>query len=117
MSETSAEPATKIVWFEVPAGDTGRARSFYGDLFGWQFSPMEGPMEYHTSSEAGGAIYPGEGNRGMIVYFGVADIKSALGRVAELGGEAGEAQTIPGIGSYAVCADSEGNAFGLFEAP
>jgi uncharacterized protein len=117
MSETSAEPATRIVWFEVPADDTPRALAFYGDLFGWDFSPMEGPMEYHTSSEAGGAIYPGEGKRGMLVYFGTNDIDAALARVAELGGEAGEAQPIPGIGSYATCADSEGNAFGLFQAP
>jgi uncharacterized protein len=117
MSETSAEPATRIVWFEVPADDTARARAFYGDLFGWQFSPMDGPMEYHTSAEAGGAVYPGDGNRGILLYFGTSDIAAALARVVELGGEAGEAQTIPGIGSYATCADSEGNAFGLFEAP
>jgi uncharacterized protein len=117
MSETGAEPATKIVWFELPADDTVRAQAFYGELFGWQFSPMEGPTEYHTSSEAGGAIYPGEGGRGMVVYFGVADIDAALARIAELGGQAGEAQAMPGIGSYAVCADSEGNTFGLFQAP
>ena len=35
MSDNSA-PATvaKIVWFEVPASDTRRARGFYGKLFG-----------------------------------------------------------------------------------
>ena len=31
----------------------------------------------------------------------------------ELGGEAADAQEIPGVGCYPHCADTEGNAFGL----
>jgi Bleomycin resistance protein-like N-terminal len=43
----------KVVWFEIPAEEAERARSFYGDLFGWSFQPFEGPNEYHlTTREA-----------------------------------------------------------------
>lgn len=58
MTDSAAQATTtgRIVWFEVPAGDTARARSFYGDLFGWQFQPYEGQV-YHMTYEAGGAIF------------------------------------------------------------
>jgi uncharacterized protein len=110
-----AEEAHKIVWFEAPADDTSRALAFYGDLFGWQFELMGGPMEYHLSNAAGGAIYPGNGQRGIVVYFGVVDVDESLARVKDLGGAPGEKQEIPGIGFYAVCSDSEGNSFGLYQ--
>ena len=115
MSETTSETTPKIVWFELPADDTGRAQGFYGDLFGWTFQPLEGPMEYHMTYEGGGAIYPGNGGRGVLVYFGVPDIDASLARVSELGGQIGEVQEMPGVGRYAVCADSEGNPFGLYQ--
>jgi predicted enzyme related to lactoylglutathione lyase len=114
MSETLSETAGKVVWFEVPAGETSRALGFYGDLFGWQFEQMQGPMEYHMSYAGGGAIYPGE-NRGILVYFGTTDIDASLARVGELGGKVGDKQEIPGVGHYAVCTDSEGNQFGLYQ--
>jgi uncharacterized protein len=116
MSETISETSGKIVWFELPAEDTGRAREFYGRLFGWQFQRFEGPVEYHITYEAGGAIMPSQGQKGPVVYFGVADVDAATARVRELGGEAEEGQEIPGVGLYAHCSDTEGNRFGLFQA-
>ena len=37
----------KVVHFEIPADDTGRAKKFYEDVFGWQINkvPMPG-MDY-----------------------------------------------------------------------
>lgn len=106
---------SKIVWFELPAEDTQRAQDFYGELFGWQFEDFEGPSEYHMTSEAGGAIYPANGENGPVVYFGVDDIDAASTRVRELGGKAEEKHEIPGIGVYAHCTDTEGNAFSLYQ--
>jgi uncharacterized protein len=113
MSDAAATVA-KIVWFEVPAADTERARSFYGDLFGWQFQPFDG-QDYHMSYEAGGAIFGSPEQNGPMVFFGVPDIEAATARVGELGGEGGEKQEIPGIGYYAHCKDSEGNPIGLYQ--
>jgi len=104
-----------VVWFEVPAQETARARSFYGRLLGWQFEPFEGNPEYHVAGEAGGAVHAGEGGAGLLVYFGVDDLAAAVAQVRELGGRADDAQPIPGVGTYARCTDTEGNAFGLYQ--
>jgi uncharacterized protein len=115
MSETVTETTGKIVWFELPAEDTSRAKEFYARLFGWQFQPFEG-QDYHMTYEAGGAIYAAPGQKGPTIYFGVAAIEAAIARVRELGGEAGDKQEIPGVGLYANCTDSEGNPFGLYQS-
>ena len=85
--------AGQMVHLEIPAGDTAKAREFWGGLFGWQFQAFEGaPSEYLTtrfSETTGGAIYEAEGDkRGPRVYFDVDDINSGvalLGLTATLG--------------------------------
>ncbi len=114
MSNTATETTGKIVWFEAPATDTQRARSFYAALFGWEFEAF-GDIDYHLTYAGGGAIQGASDERGILVYFGVADVDAAAARVRELGGEAGEPAPIPGVGGYAICVDSEGNRFGLYE--
>ena len=115
MSETINETAGKVVWFELPAEDTGRARGLYGELFGWQFEPFEGPNEYHMTYEGGAAIYPADEQKGPLVHFGAGDIDASVARVRELGGGASESQDIPGVGRYSQCTDTEGNPFGHYE--
>ena len=112
--------AGQMVHVEIPAGDTEKARAFWGGMFGWQFQPYaDSPGEYHMtrfSDTQGGAIMGAEGDgRGPRVYFDTDDIKAHNARVAELGGEAGEAMPVPGMGWFSVCKDSEGNEFGLWQ--
>ena len=115
MSETAADATVgKIAWFEVPASDSERARSFYRDLLGWQFEGYDG-QDYHLSYGAGGAITGSEEVGSPLVFFGVDDIAAAITRVEELGGTGGERQEIAGIGYYAHCQDSEGNRIGLYQ--
>lgn len=114
MTDNATSTTGKIVWFELPASDTQRARSFYGELFGWQFQPFEG-QDYHMTYEAGGAIFAAPSQNGPIVYFGVDDVDEAAARVKELGGTGGEKQEIPGVGYYAICTDPEGNSIGVYE--
>ncbi len=111
----ATETAGKIVWFELPAADTKRATEFYGRLLGWQFQPFGG-QDYHTTYEAGGAIYNAPGQKGLLAYFGVDEIESAIARVRELGGEAGEPEQA-GVGRFAICKDDQGSRFGLHEPP
>jgi predicted enzyme related to lactoylglutathione lyase len=106
--------SSSVVWFELPAADTQRAREFYGRLLGWTFEPF-GSDDYHMASEAGGAIYSAPGEKGLLAYFGVNDIDAAVARVRELGGKAGTTEELPGIGRYAHCTDSEGNPFALHQ--
>ena len=112
--------AGQMVHLEIPAGDTAKAREFWGGLFGWQWQAFEGsPTEYHMtrfSDTQGGAIMGAdEGKRGARVYFDVDDINTANSRVGELGGQAGEALPVPGMGWFSVCKDTEGNEFGLWQ--
>jgi predicted enzyme related to lactoylglutathione lyase len=112
--------AGEMVHLEIPAGDTAKAREFWGGLFGWEFQEFEGsPTEYHMtrfSESTGGAIYGADGDkRGARVYFDVDDINAGRARVGELGGEAGDAMPVPGMGWFALCTDSEGNEFGLWQ--
>jgi hypothetical protein len=113
--------AGKLVHFEIPAQDTGRARQFWGGVFGWKFGDSAMPdMEYfmvQTSSDQGGAVYPQqEGERGPIVYFETDDIDKSIAKARELGGQADDKQPIPHVGWFARCVDTEGNAFSLFQS-
>jgi predicted enzyme related to lactoylglutathione lyase len=115
MTDGATQATTgKIVWFEIPARDTARARGFYGELFGWQFQPYDG-QDYHSTYEAGGAIFAAPEQNRPMVFFGVEDLDAAIARVRELGGEAGEKQEIPNIGFYVHAADTEGNPIGLYQ--
>jgi predicted enzyme related to lactoylglutathione lyase len=50
-----------IVWFEIPADDTGRVRKFYSELFGWKFDQMPGPMDYWHADTGGPDASPDGG--------------------------------------------------------
>jgi uncharacterized protein len=110
---------SKIVHFEIPADDTGRATQFWGSLFGVEFQTYEGPVEYHmfqNDDQSGGAVYPRqEGEEGLITYFAVDDIDAARDKVQELGGTAEDKAPVPGMGWYARAQDTEGNSFSLWQ--
>ena len=109
----------QIVHLEIPADDTGKAREFWGALFGWQFEAYPGPSEYHMTritDETGAAISDADpGKRGTRVFFDVDDVNAGAARVTELGGQAGEAMPVPGMGWFAGCKDAVGNDFGLWQ--
>jgi predicted enzyme related to lactoylglutathione lyase len=109
----------QVVHLEIPADDTAKALAFWGSLFGWQFEAFPGPFEYHMTrigDQTGGAITNMEpGKRGTRVYFDVDEINAGAARVRELGGEATEPGSVPGMGWFAVCKDNEGNEFGLWQ--
>ena len=112
--------AGQMVHYEIPAGNTAKAKEFWGGLFGWQFQEFPGsPTEYHMaqfSESTGGAIYGADGDqRGTRTYFDVDDINAGRARVSELGGDAGDAMPVPSMGWFAICKDNQGNEFGLWQ--
>ena len=111
--------AGALVHFELPSQDTGRAKEFWGGVFGWSFNDPGMPgVEYwmtRTGEGQGGAILPADGERGIVVYFDSDDINASVASVRELGGSAEDATPIPGVGWFARCSDTEGNAFRLFQ--
>jgi predicted enzyme related to lactoylglutathione lyase len=112
--------AGKLVHFELPSQDTGRARSFWSGVFDWEFSDSSMPdLDYfmvQTGPDQGGAVYPQmAGETGPIVYFDTDDIDASIAKVREHGGEAEDKQAIPHIGWFSRCSDTEGNGFSLYQ--
>ena len=85
----------KFVWFDLLTEDAVAARSFYGQLFGWEFDASQGPSDYsliqHRGQPIGGvAEIPGEleGSEGIwLASISVSDVDRAARLAEELGGE------------------------------
>jgi uncharacterized protein len=109
----------QFVYIEIPADDNTLLREFYGAVFGWRFTEVSGPAEYHTASigeQQGAAITSMEpGKRGPRAYFVVEEIKAGAARVKERGGQATDPLPIPTLGWFCNCTDPHGNEFGLWE--
>ena len=119
------------VHFEIHAEDAERAKRFYGELFGWTFTPY-GP-DYHLI-DTGPADQPGI-NGGMVKRMGpnpdpmaptpvvaytctidVPDVDAYRAKALSLGGsEALPKMAIPGVGWLAYVKDTESNILGLMQ--
>jgi uncharacterized protein len=124
-----------IVHFEIPADDVERARKFYSTLFGWKIEKIEvkkdgETMDYwmiSTSSEGnnngkpfhleGGLIKRQHPQQPNLNYISVSSIDEYSNKVKELAGKVVLPKTeITGYGFFAVCIDTENNAFALWES-
>lgn len=113
-------------WFEIPATDIKRAKTFYETVFGITMDEMEMycakmaffPMK-GASGKANGALCESTMHKpsmeGTIVYLNAdPDLSDALGRVEKAGGKITMPKT--GIGEngfMAFFSDTEGNLMGL----
>ncbi len=70
------------MYYVIRAPDLARAKSFYTAVFGWTYTDDN---HIQGSSPAGGLA---EGEPGTDLYLEVPDIKAAVARLRELGGEA-----------------------------
>ena len=106
--------AGDLVYFVIPTADAERAKEFYGDLFGWEFTPgnVPGGFNIEGPEPPGGLFGAGEG-RSPSVYFSVDDIEAGVAKVRELGGEASDPEEIPS-GHMSHCRDDQGNEFNIW---
>jgi uncharacterized protein len=86
-----------VVHFEIVGKDADRLRTYYGELFGWQFD-ADNPMNYgivqrdqNVSDDGvgiGGGVGAGpQGYEGHVTfYIGVPDVEAALAKAESLGG-------------------------------
>lgn len=108
--------------FAINADDVDRARNFYGQVFGWTFTPW-GPPGFYQTKNAGdgimGALQQRRdwGERRMHSFettIGVADITAALAAVEANGGRVlMRPYRIDGVGEIGYFEDSEGNICGI----
>jgi hypothetical protein len=107
---------------ELPADDVARAQSFYSNVFGWQFRPMEEMPSYVLYTAGPGELGGGIGERGVNApaavrnYITVDSIDDSLAAVTANGGSIVVGTTDIGFGWYAAVTDTEGNELGLYKA-
>jgi uncharacterized protein len=112
----------EVSFFELGVGDLGRARSFYGSLFGWEFVDEGNGATIETPNIPGG-IHPGDAGASPYLFFRVDDLDAAEARVRELGGAVdgpvgGEDPDVAArFGRFVLCKDDQGSSFGLHEPP
>lgn len=113
----------RIAWFDITTTSLPRSKDFYGKLFDWQFTPVQGTDQaaeivaggtpIGTLRVAEGTITPFNG----VVYVQVTDLQASCKKAKELGG------TIPpgfpfnlpgGIGAIALVVDPAGHPIGLY---
>ncbi|MCU0632632.1 MAG: VOC family protein [Methanolinea sp.] len=114
-----------VVHFDIPADVPGRAREFYTALFGWKFINPPGYPDYSLIETSdvdgrpgigGGLGRRGEPGQAITLYFGVDSVERYLPDVLKAGGKILMPYTsVPGFGALAICTDTEGNNFGLWE--
>ncbi len=114
-----------IVHFDIATDNPQRAKRFYESLFGWKMEGPPGMTDYYlietedlsgNSGVGGGLGKRGDPSQRITAYIGVDNIEKYSKKVAALGGKVVQPKmTVPGWGCLAVCMDTEGNTFGLWQ--
>lgn len=115
---------SRVMHFEIHADDPERAASFYRDVFDWQVSKWEGPVDYwlaatgpDTDHGINGAIMHRRNGGSVWNTIDVPSLDDAIAKTTSAGGKVVQPKTtVPGVGYMAYCADTEGNVFGLMQA-
>ena len=122
MSKTSKKIPASVVWFNIPADDIKRAQKFYRGLFGWKITSFRGMKDFMQIETGGADASPdgGLGSRkngeGVVNYVSVESVEKFSAKIEKLGGKICMPKTaVPQMGYFAVCQDTESNAFGLWE--
>ena len=115
---------SRVIHFELSADNPERAARFYTKVFGWKIEKWAGPTDYWLvttgpDSEPGinGAIMQRADPKATTVNtIGVASVDEFCAKIVKSGGKVLQPKMpIPGVGYYAYCQDTEGNAFSLMQ--
>ena len=120
----AGRPASSICWFEIPADDPERAKKFYGSLFGWKIEKFPVVADYwHIDTGSGDRTRDGglmtrkHPDQPITDYIAVSSVDESAAKVKKLGGTICKPKTaVPQMGYFAICRDTEGNEFALWEA-
>jgi len=115
--------AGRVAWFDISTTSLPRSKEFYGKLFDWQFTPVQGTdqaAEIVSRGTSIGTIRVAEGaisGFNGVVYIQVADIKAGCEKAKALGGTIvpGFPFNLPdGTGAIGLVADPSGHPIGLY---
>ncbi|WHZ24709.1 MAG: glyoxalase [Nitrospira sp.] len=119
----ASRSSSRVCWFEIPADDPERAKKFYGSLFGWTITLFPGTTDYWHIDTGGADETPDGGlmtrkrpQQPITNYVSVVSVTKAMAKVEKLGGTICKPKTaVPHMGYFAICRDTEGNEFALWE--
>ena len=127
MNRTGADTVGRFCWVDLAASDAGKAKAFYGALFGWTSHDHEANGGIFTFLRSAGAdvgslyqLNQSHLDRGVpshwTPYVRVSDIEETVARAVSLGGET----IIPpfvvsGVARVALILDSVGALVGLWQ--
>lgn len=115
----------RVVWHELMTTDPDAAIRFYSQVVGWGVEQFPGMPEYRMwtrgGKQYGGVIRQSEEDRRRgaaphwLGYVAVADIDATIRQAEGLGARVRvAAQSVPGVGRYAILADPQGITFALY---
>jgi predicted enzyme related to lactoylglutathione lyase len=109
-----------VVHFEVMGKDPDKLRSYFGELFGWEFGEPMGPMDYamveNDEGIAGGIGGVPEGYSGHVTFYvQVPDVEATLAQAESLGGARMMGpDEVPGVGIViGLLTDPDGHTIGV----
>ena len=111
---------------ELDTRDLDGAARFYGEVFGWEFEPIEvdGELVYGSFTLGGrlmagvlpmGPQFPPEVPANWVPYFGVEDLDASAERAVSLGGQSLMGPTAVPAGRFVVLRDPHGAVFCIFQ--
>jgi len=112
-----------VAWFDITTSDMAKSKEFYGKLFDWKFTSVQGTdfaVEIVAGGTGIGTIRVAEGKiSGFngVVYLQVADIQASCNKAKELGGT-----VVPGFpfnlddgrGAIGLVVDPAGHPVGMY---
>jgi uncharacterized protein len=118
-----------VVHYEVMAKDGEKLRTYFSELFGWEFGDVMGPAKYavvqrdgNTNADGvgigGGVGTAPEGYDGHVTFYvEVPDVEAALAKAESLGGTRmmGPDKVMEGI-EIGLFNDPEGHVVGLIKS-
>ena len=113
-----------FIHIDIPTDDLDRSKKFYSELFGWTFENPIPDTEFYLFATKdlqgnegirGGMGARGEPGQSVTNYIGVPSVNEYVKKIEQAGGKASTPMPVPGWGYLAMCEDTEGNAFGIWE--
>jgi predicted enzyme related to lactoylglutathione lyase len=113
----------RIAWFDITTSNLPQSKEFYGRLFDWNFTPVQGSdqaVEIVARGEAIGTLRVADGKISPfngVIYVQVTDLQASCKKSKELGGTVapGFPFNLPdGIGAIALVLDPTGHPVGMY---
>ena len=114
--------AQPFVHLELNTSDLGKAKDFYGKLFGWTFNDFD--MGAHgtyslfkpDSGPGGGMMSMKEAPTAWLAYIGVDDIRAATDKAKSLGATViRDSIPVPNEGIFSILTDPTGATIALWQ--